>query len=261
MKVLILLWGFFVSLSLHAEVCKFDFQKEPPKFDNDCVECGSRIQSPSQKVERLINPLMTAMSTSSSDELTQMKSMESFLSSKDIEKRCENINDLKKYFALQFNKNKNSCAEGPSAFARNKELCNYVITNFNKATMDMFETLLFTKKADGSRGGFIKGMDMMKLDFAILEHATWCAKSQKAWGKEKLFFDCIEIAEWAKEVNQISMMQSTFARERALENGTKIDKEKERLELFRKGCKAFEKPGTHNNFTSKLYLACVSSQQ
>ncbi len=258
MKVFSILSILFMTLSLQAEVCKYDFQKEPPKFDNDCVECGGRLQAPGKKVENLINPLMSAITMSASDEMAQLKSMEAFLLQKDIDKRCDNINDLKKFFSLQFNKSKKGCEEGPNTFSRNKDLCQYVISNYNKAIMDMFEHLLFTKKPDGSRGGFIKGMDFMKFDFAILGHNTWCAKVSKAWSKERMHIDCLEISDWAKDVNQTSIMQATFARERERDNAPQVDKEKERLEMFKKGCKAFEKPGTHNVFTSKLYLACAT---
>lgn len=260
MKGFFFLSAFFLCFKLQAEVCKFDFQKEPPKFDNDCVECGGRIQTPGKKIENLVNPLMTAMSTSLADELMQLKSMEAFLNLKDIEKRCQNINDLKKYFSLQFNKSKKSCDEGPSTFSRNKDLCQYVITNYNKAMMDMFENLLFIKKPDGTRGGFIKGMDLMKMDMNILGHANWCGRVSKAWMKERMFVDCIEINDWAKEVTRAGIMQYTLDKERERDSAPKVDKEKERLEMFKQGCKAFEKQGTHNNFTSKLYLACVSSQ-
>lgn len=255
--LLILLMSFIQNV-LAAEECVIDFNKYKTLAPRDCVSCQNDINIPSDKIEKLVNPVINFV-TDSNDQsvvLRRLKVLEHFLSGKSNAARCSNYKKLASDFSKEFKSYVSLCEKGPDLLDTRKPICEWVLSTYSSKVTDTFYAH-WTEYGPKGEPKLIPGRYKEDLEPAIRAHESWCRMVKKNY-KNKIYLDCNDVTSWVSEFNITKKVSEAMKRDMEAHEESSSSPEERRQKMFQEGCKYFEKnPAT--TFTKDLYLNCITS--
>ncbi len=215
MKVLILSL-FFTFTVLAVEECPIDFNKYKTQAPTDCVVCQNDVKVPSDKVEKVMTPLINFIEESNDEgiALRKLKVMQHFLESKQNQNKCSNYKTVSSSFKEVFQKYLLSCEKGPELtdiFNKRKAICEWTLSQYNQKITDGFYSYWMTITPDG-KPKLIPGKKIEDLEGPIRNQATWCRQVEKNY-KNKMFINCGDVQRWDSDFDLVKKVSESMKRD------------------------------------------------
>lgn len=254
MNGLVLLFLPFLSMNSFAKECMVEINA--PVKAQDCIHCAAELRAPSDKAERLLNPLVDLYTNAKEQNqaIAEFKGHEQFLNSRKNKNECSNYPQVLAKFNKSFQKELSECEKSPGLLDRKKLLCDWVLNTFNEKMRDSFYAH-WSELGPKGEVKLIAGRTKEQIEGPIRAHDAWCRKVRKNY-KNKTSVYCTDVSGWVAEFDLVKRVSESMKRDLERKEETQPT-DADRQRMFLEACKQFDNtPAT--TFTKDLYMECVT---